>query len=344
MILKQILFGHIDNKIPVHQYTIQNSKGTEICVMPYGATLLSVKTADRNQQIDEVTLGFDSLEAYLDPHPCFGVIVGRFANRIAGGVFQLDGKTFHLAKNENGVNHLHGGNKGFDKMLWQAESFHEEKEAGVRLTYQSPDGEEGYPGTLDASVEYRLNEENELFMEYTATTDAPTIINLTNHAYWNLKGKGTALDHQLMLNSRFYLPVDIHKIPTGDLEKVSNSPMDFSSFKPVRKDLDQLEKGYDHCFVIDRNGEGLAMAAELFDPESGRAMEVHTTQPGIQFYSGNYIEGVTGRGGVSCHDFDGLCLETQFYPDAIHQPGFPSCVLRPGETYHHVTVHRFFVR
>ncbi|HEV7281025.1 MAG TPA: aldose epimerase family protein [Pirellulaceae bacterium] len=328
----------------VTKYTIENSRGLSVGLIDYGATLVSVKTPDKNGKVAEITQGFPTLEGYLQRHPYFGSTVGRFCNRIAKGKFTIDGQEYTLATN-NGPNHLHGGEEGFDRQLWKAEPFKKADEAGVKFTYVSPDGEEGYPGELTVTATYSLNDQNELKYTFEATTDKATHVNLTNHAYWNLAGagSGTILDHELTLAAEQYLPVDETSIPTGELANVSGTPFDFTSPKKIGADWDKLSgdpKGYDHNFVLEDTSE-LHPAAIVIEPKSGRVMEIQTTQPGVQFYTGNFLDGSEGNGGFERHQ--AFCLETQHFPDAPNQPKFPSTLLKPGETLRQTTVHRFRV-
>jgi len=290
----------------------------------------------------ELTLGFDTLDDYRARSPYFGCTVGRFANRIARGAFTLDGKSFTLARNEKGRHHLHGGMAGFDKKCWTAEPFEKPGLAGVRFSRVSPDGEEGYPGTLRVRVDVTLDDDNALAFDYEAMTDAPTPVNLTHHAYWNLAGAGTRsiLDHELKLEASQYLPVDDTLIPTGAFADVADTPMDFRRPHRIGARLAQIPGGYDHCYVLDEADGLLQPAAELRDPESGRRLRLFTTESGVQFYSGNFLDGVTGAGGRPFPQHGGLCLETQRFPDSPNQPAFPDCILRPGETYRQTTVHR----
>lgn len=342
------IFGQTTDGDPVEIFTLTNAHGLKARVTSWGAGLVEMHVPDRHGALADVTLGFDDLDGYLGRHPHFGVTTGRFANRIAGGKFQLDGATYTLATN-NGAHHLHGGVNGFDRRLWRGERA--SAESVVRFTYTSPDGEEGYPGTLTVAVTYTLTPADELCIDYEAVTDKPTILNLTNHAYWNLSGAGSddILGHELRLHASRFVPVDEDNIPTGCIDAVAGGPMDFTRPKSIAKDLAQMSGkpgGYDHNFVIDRpnNGE-LTVAAELHDPISGRVMTVSTTEPGIQLYTGNYLNGtVTGKRGRAYHKHSGLCLETQHFPDAPNQPDFPSTVLRPGRTYRTTTVHRFSVK
>lgn len=343
MSFTQEIFGITPEGKKIDQFILKNSHGMTAKVMTWGATLISLRMPDRKGIIKEVTLGYDSLQEYLDSHFYFGATIGRFANRIAGGIFELDGVRYSLARNENGLNHLHGGNKGFDKVLWQAEAFDEPHSSGVKLSYLSPDGEEGYPGNLMVKVTYSLNEDNELKIEYRADTDKATIVNLTNHTYWNLAGagSGTIKNHKLTLNSIAYIPVDNNLIPTGEIKPVKGTALDFTRPKRIGKDIAETEGGYDYCLVINPLEKGLRWAAKLFEPESGRKMDILTTARGIQFYSGNLIEDTRGAGGALFQKHGGLCLETGNYPNAINEPEFPSPVLYPGHTYYQETVYRF---
>jgi aldose 1-epimerase len=329
----------------VHVYTLTNAGGLKAKVMTYGATLIAVELPDRNGKFENVTLHLESLDGYLAGHPFFGSVAGRYANRIAKGKFTLDSRQYTLATN-NGPNHLHGGIKGFDKAVWQARPIESAAAVAVELTHVSPDGDEGYPGKLTAKVVYTLTNDNELKMEYTATTDQPTVVNLTNHAYWNLGGihAGNVLDQQLTLNADRYLPVDDTLIPLGDPQPVRGTPMDFTRPETIGARIGQVRGGYDHCYVINQERQGqLTLAARAVDRKSGRAMEVYTTQPAVQFYSANFLDGTLKAEGVTYTNHYGFCLETQHYPDSPNHPSYPSTVLRPGQTYHQLTVHKFSV-
>jgi aldose 1-epimerase len=313
-------------------------------MIDYGATIIAVEVPDRQGKLANVTLGFPRLDGYLQRHPYFGSTVGRYCNRIAQGRFSLNGQTYTLAKN-NGPNHLHGGEKGFDARMWQAEPSAGADQLSIRFTRRSPDGEEGYPGNLDVAAIYALNNNNELTMEFQVKTDQDTVVNLTNHAYWNLAGagSGTIENHELTIEADQYLTVDDTLIPTGELAEVDGTPLDFRQPKKIGVDLQKIPDigGYDHCFALrDPSGE-LALAARVKDPTSGRVMEIHTTQPGIQFYTGNFLDGTAVNGGFAQHG--ALCLETQHYPDSPNQPKFPTTILKPGESYRQRTVHRFSV-
>lgn len=343
--VRRDVFGQTADGQPVEIFTLTNAAGLRARVMTWGATLVEMSVPDGAGKLADVTLGFDTLAPYLKPHPFFGSVVGRYANRIAGGKFILDGQTRTLAANSGG-NHIHGGKLGFDKRVWKAEPL---PPSGVRFSYVSADGEEGYPGTLTASVTYTLTAANELRLDYTATTDAPTIVNLTNHAYWNLAGEGDVLGHELRLHApRFTVP-DQALIPTGELRAVAGTALDFSTAKPIGRDLAAPElvapRGYDHHYVLaDARRAEPALAVELHDPKSGRVMEVWTDQPGLQLYTGNYLKAVPGKSGRTYEKHAGLCFETQHPPNSPNQPAFPSTVLRPGETYRTTTFHRFSTR
>ncbi len=346
-VTQQKLDAEFDGK-SLEQFTITNKHGLRVVVLNFGATIASVEVPDRKGKLDNVVCGFspDNTKFVKNP-PYFGVVCGRYGNRIANGKFKIGDAEYTLATN-NGNHHLHGGIKAFDKAIWAGEPWSGEGWAGVKLTHVSPDGDEGYPGTLTSSVTYKLTDGNELRMEYEATTDKPTPINLTNHAYWNLKGarpeNGTVLEHTLRLNCDHYLPVDEGSIPTGELASVKETVMDFTQAKAIGTDLGKLTnepQGYDHCWVINggERPKEPVLAAEVKEPTTGRVMRVLTTEPGIQFYTGNYLPGTPDVGGFAKHG--AFCLETQKFPDSPNQPSFPSSILKPGETYRHVTVHQF---
>jgi aldose 1-epimerase len=341
------LLGKTSEGVDVDLYTLTNSKGLRVKIMTYGATIISVETPDSKGKVENVTLSLDKLDEYLKGHPFFGSTVGRFANRIAKGKFTLDGKQYTLAGNDHG-NHLHGGTKGFDKYVWDAKPVETADSVGVVFTHESPDGDEGYPGKLNAKVTYSLTNDNELKMEYEATTDKPTIVNLTNHTYWNLTAAADdVLGHELTLNADFYLPVDKGLIPTGELKNLKGTPMDFSKPAAIGSRIAKVEGGYDHCYVLNKKpGEekSLSLAATLYEPKSGRVMEIYTTEPAIQFYTGNFLDGQQQRGGKKFTQHYGFCLETQHFPDSPNKPSFPSVLLKPGETYTHKTVHKFSVK
>jgi aldose 1-epimerase len=347
MNIQKELFGKLPGGEAVDLYTLANGKGMKAKIMSYGATVIGVEAPDRNGKSENLTLYLDTFDEYAKGHPFFGSAVGRYGNRIAKGKFTLDGKQYVLATNDRG-NHLHGGHSGLDKKIWKAEPIQTADTAGVAFTGTSPDGEEGYPGTLSVKVTYSLTSQNELKMEYEATTDKPTVVNLTNHAYWNLAGAGSgdALSHEVTINADGYLPVDDTLIPLGNIAPVKGTPMDFAS-KPmtIGSRIAELQGGYDHCYVINKKpGEKMALAATIVEPSCGRVMEIHTDQPGIQFYTGNFLDGTISAGGKKYGKNAGFCLETQHFPDSPNQPQFPSTVLRPGETYIHRTIHKFSVR
>ncbi len=320
--------------------------------MNYGAIILSMRVPDRKGQLADIVLGHDTLEGYIPNPPYIGALVGRYANRIANGTFTLDGKTYTLPKND-GPNTLHGGIKRtFDKVVWDGEALKGGK-AGVTFTYLSKDGEEGFPGNVKVKVTYTLNDENELVIDYEATSDKTTPINLSQHSYFNLAGEGTSdiLNHEIMLNADRFTPVDNNLIPTGELRAVKGTPLDFTTSTKIGARIDDnydqlvLGHGYDHNFVINRQGDGMALAARVYEPTSGRVLEVSTTQPGVQFYTGNFLDGtVTGKQGHVYKRRYAFCLETQHFPDSPNHPEFPSTILKPGETFQSKTVFKFSTR
>ncbi len=336
----------------IKTYTIKNKSGVTITVINYGAIITSILVPDRKGQLGDVALGFHQAEEYITAvdKPYFGAIVGRYGNRIAKGKFSLDGEDFTLATN-NGDNHLHGGLVGFDNVIWDAQPIRGAGWEGLKLSYHSKDGEEGYPGNLDVTASYKLTDDNTLTVEYLATTDKATPVNLTQHTYFNLKGEGqgTILDHELMLNARKYTPVDAGLIPIGELAAVAGTPFDFTTSKPIGRDIsvvnEQLSRGrgFDHNFVLDRkDANDMVLAARVYEPTTGRVLEVHTTEPGVQFYCGNFLDGrLTGKSGNAYVHRGGFCLETQHFPDSPNQPQFPSTILRPGEDYRSTTTFTF---
>jgi aldose 1-epimerase len=330
-------------------YLLENAHRMEVRVIPYGAIVTSIRVPDRDGRFDDVVLGYDSPESYtMNNGPYMGAIVGRYGNRIAKGLFTLDGQTYKLATN-NGPNHLHGGVKGFDKVVWQADGFKNADNTGIVLRYTSRDGEEGYPGTLKAQVTYTLTDKNELIIDYLVTSDKATPVNLTHHSYFNLTGATRdVLDHEVTIDADRFTPVDATLIPTGVLAPVDGTPFDFR--KPttigsrITQDDEQLRLGggYDHNFVLTRQGDGLVHAARVHDPSTGRVLDVSTTEPGVQFYSGNFLDGsIQGKSGRSYGKRFGFCLETQHFPDSPNQPQFPSTILRPGMEYRSRTVYTF---
>jgi len=344
MSIEKSAFGKTKDGKAVEMYTCTNSNGLALKIITYGAIVVSLETPDRNGKMANINLGFDSIEPYLERHPYFGSTVGRYCNRIAQGKFSLDGKSYKLATN-NDPNHLHGGEYGFDRRLWSAKPVKTDGGVGVQFNYVSEDGEEGYPGELSAQVTYTLTDKNELAMEFQATTNKATPVNLTNHNYWNLGGAGSGkiYDHELTLTSDHYLAVDDTLIPTGKMIDVAKTPFDFRKAKPLGQDLKKIVAdpvGYDHCYVLRGQGGKMALAAKVKDPASGRVMEIRTTQPGIQLYTGNFLDGSEGNGNNPQHT--AFCLETQHYPDSPNQSAFPSTILKPGETYRQKTVHKFW--
>ena len=346
--VKREPFGKMPDGKPVERFTLTNANGVELKAISYGGIITSLRVPDRTGKLDDIVLGFDTLDGYLKDHPFFGAIIGRYGNRIGKAQFSLDGKVYKLAAN-NGPNHLHGGTKGFDKVLWSVEPIGSN---GLDFTRTSPDGEEGYPGNLRMRVTYTLSDKNELIVEYHATTDKATPVNLTQHSYFNLAGQssGDILGHELMLNADRYTPVDDTLIPTGELAAVAGTPFDFR--KPtaigarINNDNPQLKvgKGYDHNWVLNRKGAGLELAARVHEPKTGRTLEITTTEPGIQFYAGNFLDGtLTGKGGAVYKHRTGFCLETQHYPDSPNQPKFPTTTLKPGAEYRTRTVFTFGV-
>jgi aldose 1-epimerase len=346
-------WGEVDGQ-PVDLYTLRNGRGMTVRITNYGGIIQSIEVPDRRGRTANVALGFDNLDDYVTSSPYFGCITGRYANRIAGGRFTLEGQTYQLAQN-NGVNHLHGGNVGFDKRVWGATPFEGRGSVGLRLTYVSPAGEENYPGTLTTEVTYTVTRDGEIRMRYEATTDAPTIVNLTNHSYFNLAGEGTGTieDHVLELEASRYTPVDDTLIPTGELAPVAGTPFDFTRPHAVGERLRDsheqivIGQGYDHNFVLDRPSSedtSPTRAARVTEPHSGRVLEIRTTEPGIQFYSGNFLDGtLVGTSGRVYRQTDGFALETQHFPDSPNQPQFPTTALYPGDTYDTTTVYRFDV-
>jgi len=349
--IEKTSFGTADGQ-PIDLYTITNRNGLEAKITNFGGILVSLKVPDRSRKFADVVLGFNDLDSYLKPHPSFGTVVGRFANRIAKGRFTLNGVEYKLAIN-NGENHLHGGIKGFDDVVWTAEGHYSRAGYGVRMTYLSKDGEEGYPGNLQVTMLYTLTDTNELRIEYTATTDKDTVINLTHHSYFNLKGEGSGdiLTHRLKLNAARFTPTDAGSIPTGELREVAGTPFNFLTPTPIgsriNQDDEQLKfgNGYDHNFVINGRMGTLRQAAVVSEPGSGRVMEVWTTEPGLQLYTGNFLDGtLIGKSGKPYHRRHGFCLETQHYPDSPNKPNFPTTTLKRGATFRSTTIYRFSTR
>ena len=343
-------YGKLADGTPVQLFTLTNSKGAVAKITNFGATLTEVWMPDRTGRKRDIVLGFDSLDGYLGKEPYFGATVGRYANRIANGQFTLDGKTYQLAINDP-PNSLHGGAVGFDRKVWKAEPIEVPHAASVKFSYHSPDGEENYPGDLDVSVQYTLTDDDELKLDYTATTDKDTILNLTNHTYWNLAGadSGDVLKQIMMLNANSFTPVNANLIPTGEVPAVAGTPFDFTKPMAIGSRINdpqvQAHKGYDVNFVVNGTPGTMRLAARATDPASGRTMEVWTTQPGIQFYTSNYLDGtLTGKRGIHYNQYGAFALETQHFPDSINQPSFPPVVLHPGQTFHEATTYKFSVR
>jgi aldose 1-epimerase len=344
--LTKMSFGKTSDGTAVEQYTLTNSKGMKVNIITYGAIVSHILVPDRDGKVENVALGFDDLAGYLAGHPFFGATVGRVANRIAKGKFTLDGKEYKLAVN-NGPNALHGGLKGFDKVVWKAEGQNSVDGPGVKLSYRSPDGEEGYPGNLDVTVTYTLTNQNELKIDYTAKTDKATPVNLTNHSYFNLAGpKGRdVLGHELMIAADEYTPADDTLIPTGEIKPVKGTPFDFTTPTPIGAHIGEIKGdpgGYDLNYVLRTKGKVAEVAARVYEPKSGRVLEMFTTEPGVQFYTGNFLDGkLKGSGGMVYKKQTGFCLEAQHYPDSVNQPKFPSTILKPGQTYTQTTVYKF---
>lgn len=347
--LTRSTFATLPSGDVVEAFTLMNAHGIELRAISYGGIITSLRTPDRQGQFADIVLGHDTIDGYLRPSPYLGAIVGRYANRIGRGQFVIDGTTYKLATN-NGPNHLHGGVRGFDKVVWGAEPFERADAVGVVLRYTSPDGEEGYPGTLEVQATYTLRDDNTLTVEYVGTTDKPTHVNLSQHSYFNLVGDGTrdVLDHELQIRADRFTPVDATLIPTGELAPVEGTPFDFREPTAIgariEADHPQIRNGlgYDHNFVLNREGDGLVEAIHVRAPTTGRTLTIATTAPGVQFYSGNFLNGsITGKNGHVYRRRYGFCLETQHFPDSPNKPSFPSTLLRPGETYRSTTVYRF---
>jgi len=331
-------------------FTLRNANGAEARITNYGGIVTSLKVTDRQGKLGDVVLGFDTLEEYLKGHPYFGCIIGRYGNRIGGAKFTLDGKTYTLAAN-NGPNHLHGGLKGFDKAVWDAKPFQSKLGPALELRYVSKDGEEGYPGNLSVTATYTLTQDNALRLDFTATTDKPTLCNLTHHSYFNLACRGDILGHEVMINADTFTPEDSTLIPTGELRPVKGTPLDFTNPTAIgaRINLDDEQirfgKGYDHNWVLNKPAGALGLAARVYEPTTGRVMEVLTTEPGMQFYTGNFLDGThVGKRGWRYEHRHAFCMEPQHYPDSPNKPQFPSTVLRPGEVYRNTIIYRFSVK
>lgn len=334
-------FGNTDGQA-ITEYTLTNANGMQLSVMNYGGTITKLMVPGKDGKLGDVVLGYESLDGYLQrANPYFGALIGRYGNRIGHAKFTLDGQTYNLPPNDHG-NTLHGGVKGFDKVVWNAEK---QGDSSLKLTYHSKDGEQGFPGNLDVTVVYTLTPDNSVKIDYTATTDKATPVNLTNHAYYNLSAgaDSTILKDELELNADKYTPVDALLIPTGQIADVKGTPFDFTTSKPIGRDIAQVKGGYDHNWVLNKSGNERSKAATVYDPASGRVMEVYTTEPGIQFYTGNFLDGTltNTKGGAKYVQHGALCLETQHFPDSPNKPNFPSTILKPGETYQSTTVYKF---
>jgi len=350
--IKSEPFGTAPDGTPVELFTLANKNNLTVQITNYGGIITTLKVPDKDGNIEDVVLGYYTLEEYLERSPHFGCLVGRFGNRIAGGKFVLDGVEYNLAIN-NGPNHLHGGLEGFDKKVWIPEMIVMKDAAGLKLTYLSPDGEENYPGNLNVEAMYSLNDDNELILTFKAVTDKTTILNLTHHSYFNLKGhgEGDILDHQIRFNSNQIVPIDSTSIPLGPLMNVENTPFDFRQSKAIGKDIkadhEQIRNGggYDHSFVVDGYNGELKLACTVTEPVSGRIMEVWTTEPAVQFYTGNFLDGsLTGKDGKVYHKRYGFCLEAHHYPDSPNHPEYPTTELNPGEIYKQITIYKFLTQ
>jgi aldose 1-epimerase len=338
-------FGRLSSDEAIEEYTLSNGRGVLVRILTWGGIIREIRTPDRDGNGADIVLGYDSLAPYEVRHPYFGTLTGRFANRIAKGLFSLDGQTYRLATN-NGVNHLHGGINGFDRKVWKAQPHSDANAASLQLDLVSPDGDEGYPGTVSVKIVYTLNTQNQLRIDYVATTTKATPLNLTSHSYFNLSGhnSGSVLEQQLTLFANSYLPVDDTLIPTGTQAPVKDSPFDFTIQKHIGAQIAEVGIGYDHNFIVAGTPGELRPVAHAWDPRSGRTLEVASTQPGVQFYTGNHLVNEPGKGGAVYEKHAGFCLETQNFPNAVNQTSFPSAILRPGETYEHTTVFTFGAR
>ncbi|MCK5153749.1 MAG: galactose mutarotase [Spirochaetales bacterium] len=345
MVITKSDFGSINNK-EVYLFTIKNSNKTEIQVTNYGCIITSIKVKDKNDNFTDIVLGFDTLNDYLNEHPYFGAVIGRYGNRIAGAEFELNGKTYKLFAN-NGKNHLHGGKKGFDKVVWDYKT----SDNTLKLTYLSPDKEEGYPGNLKISVNYTLTENNEFKINYEAVSDEDTVLNPTNHSYFNLNGEGSGsiLDHKLTLNADYFVPTDLESIPTGEIRPVTGTSFDFTVNTAIGERIEDKNEqlifagGYDHNFIINKSDNNLNLAGKVESDKSGIKMDVYTTEPGVQFYTSNYLDGsIKGKSG-NYEQRSGFCLETQHYPDSPHFPEFPTTVLKKGDVFRSETIYRFYL-
>jgi len=339
-------FGTTTDGKKADLYTLTNPNGLIAKITNYGGIVTELHVPDTKGDLTDIVSGYESLDKYIGNSPYFGALIGRYGNRIADGKFTLKGKEYTLAKNENNINHLHGGVKGFDKVVWDAEPMETNDGPALKLTYLSPDGEEGYPGDLSCTVVYTLTNDNELKITYEAQTDKPTVLNLTHHSYFNLAGhdSGDILGHELMLNADSYTPVDDKLIPTGQIKPVAETPMDFTSPQTIGARIGQVKGGYDHNYVLNKSDDSLTLAARVYEPATGRVMEVYTTEPGIQFYSGNFLDGSNKGKGAVYNKHNAFCLETQHFPDSPNKPDFPSVVLEPSEKYTQVAVYKFLTK
>ena len=342
MNIKKEIFGQTSDGIDVYLYTLTNKKGAIVKITNYGGIVTSLIVQDKEGNMEDIVLGFDNLIAYLESHPYFGSIVGRYGNRIANGKFEIDGVEYQLAKN-NEENHLHGGEIGFDKVIWDAKEIENDQGVGLELFYLSKDMEEGYPGNLSVTIIYFWTNDNELKINYKAETDRVTHVNLTHHSYFNLTAcKDDVLNHEMMIDADRYTVVNEELIPTGELRDIGGTDMDFRTPETIGPRIENVEGGYDHNYVLNNTTGDLALVAEVYEPESGRLMEVFTTEPGVQFYTGNFLDGsITGKDGKVYKKHYGFCLETQHFPDSPNQPSFPSTLLYQGEKYSHLTIYKF---
>ena len=345
LFIDQEKFGQTNEGVSVDLFTLTNDNGLTVKITNYGGIVTSMLVPDKMGNYEDVVLGFDNLQNYLDGHPYFGSLIGRYANRIAKGMFELKGVLYYLAAN-NGENHLHGGNRGFDKVVWDSEPFVEENEVGLNLSYLSKDMEEGYPGNLNVKVTYRLTNENQLIIDYFAETDKACPVNLTHHSYFNLTaGKENILNHKVMINANSYVGIDNNLIPTGQIRDLIGTEMDFTLPKIIGSRIDMVDGGYDHCYIINKNPDDMSLIARVHEETSGRIMEVYSTEPGVQFYSGNFLDGsIKGKNGIVYDKHFGFCLETQHFPDSPNQKDFPSTILYPGESYTYSTIYEFCVK
>ena len=345
VVIDQTQFGQTEEGTDVDLFTLTNADGLTVKITNYGGIVTSLLVPDKYGNLADIVLGFDDLQSYLDGHPYFGAIIGRYANRIAEGKFELDGIQYRLATN-NGENHLHGGDKGFDKVVWDSKTFVKENEAGIELSYLSKDMEEGYPGNLKVKVTYRLTNMNQLMIDYFAETDKVSPVNLTHHGYFNLTGgKENILNHNMMINASSYIVIDENLIPTGEIRDIQGSPMDFSLPTKVGSRILQVEGGYDHCYVINEGPDQMRFIAKVHEETTGRIMEVYSSEPGVQFYSGNFLDGgISGKGSIVYDKHLGFCLEAQHFPDSPNRQNFPTTLLYPGESYTQSTIYQFSTR